>query len=82
MLVPFRLIAALAGLGSLLVPLRANAQQVTTLAGSGAHGSADGTGTAATFYTPFGVAVDGSGNVYVADTEQQQDPEDHARRAW
>jgi streptogramin lyase len=42
---------------------------VTTLAGTaGATGSADGTGTAATFKFPYGVAVDGSGNVYVADT--------------
>jgi len=42
---------------------------VTTLAGSpGASGSADGTGSAARFYNPAGVAVDGTGNVYVADT--------------
>ena len=42
---------------------------VTTLAGSpGASGSADGTGNAARFYSPAGVAVDGTGNVYVADT--------------
>jgi len=40
---------------------------VTTLAGSGSSGSANGTGTAASFYHPTGVAVDGSGNVYVAD---------------
>ena len=39
----------------------------TTLAGSGAVGSANGTGTAASFYHPTGVCVDGSGNVYVAD---------------
>ena len=31
-------------------------------------GSADGTGSAARFYSPNGVAVDSSGNVYVADT--------------
>jgi sugar lactone lactonase YvrE len=40
---------------------------VTTLAGSGSQGSADGLGTAASFNAPTGVAVDGSGNVYVTD---------------
>ena len=40
---------------------------VTTLAGSGAAGNADGTGTAAQFNSPAGVAVDSSGTVYVAD---------------
>ena len=41
---------------------------VTTLAGSaGTAGSADGTGAAARFYAPTSVAVDGAGNVYVAD---------------
>src|SRR5438552_3658877 len=42
---------------------------VTTLAGlAGSYGSADGTGSAARFYEPSGVAVDSGGNVYVADT--------------
>ena len=42
---------------------------VSTLAGAaGSHGSADGTGGTARFWAPFGIAVDGSGNVYVADT--------------
>jgi sugar lactone lactonase YvrE len=42
---------------------------VTTLAGlAGAFGSTDGTTNVARFYDPFGVAVDGPGNIYVADT--------------
>ena len=43
---------------------------VTTLAGTaGASGSADGTGAAARFFSPTGLAVDGAGVVYVADTD-------------
>ncbi|MGA2865882.1 MAG: NHL repeat-containing protein [Verrucomicrobiota bacterium] len=43
---------------------------VTTLAGlAGSSGSADGTGSAARFYWPTGVAVDSAGNVYVVDTD-------------
>src|SRR5258706_2232370 len=42
---------------------------VSTLAGTAAvFGRADGTGTAASFFFPRGVATDSAGNVYVADT--------------
>jgi len=42
---------------------------VSTLAGgAGTAGAADGTGTGARFNTPAGVAVDGAGNVFVADS--------------
>ena len=45
---------------------------VTTLAGSpGTSGSTNGTGTGASFNTPLALAVDGSGNVYVADSYNQ-----------
>src|SRR4051794_18004543 len=45
---------------------------ITTLAGPPAErGSADGTGGAAGFFNPGGVATDGDGNVYVADTGNQ-----------
>lgn len=43
------------------------AGDVTTVAGSGSLGSADGVGTAASFYNPKDVAVDAGGNLYVAD---------------
>ncbi len=42
---------------------------VTTFAGSGVAGSADGIGTSATFNVPTSVAVDNSGNLYVADQD-------------
>src|SRR5437868_15004282 len=40
----------------------------TTLAGAASIGSADGTGSAARFFYPSGLATDSSGNVYVADS--------------
>lgn len=48
--------------------LALSAGMVTTLAGTaGMTGSANGTGTAARFHVPHGLAVDGAGNLYVAD---------------
>jgi hypothetical protein len=40
----------------------------TTLAGSGLPGSVNGTGLAAQFNNPSSIAMDGLGNIYVADT--------------
>ena len=45
-----------------------SAGKVTTLAGTGSSGFADGAAASAKFNSPYGVAVDASGNVYVADT--------------
>src|SRR5438034_200826 len=61
-------------LGLLLTALPSLAQSTyesytfTTLAGNAGYGSADGTGNAARFFHPSSVAVDRSGNVYVADS--------------
>ena len=41
---------------------------VSTVAGSGLQGSSDGQGVSASFYYPAGIAIDSSGNLYIADT--------------
>lgn len=68
---------ALDGSGSLFVADRANhnirkvvlaSGEVTTLAGwAGSSGTADGVGSAARFFEPRDVAVDGTGNLFIAD---------------
>jgi len=46
-----------------------SAGTVTTLAGlAGTAGSSDGLGSAVRFFSPAGIAADNSGNLYVADT--------------
>jgi sugar lactone lactonase YvrE len=42
---------------------------VTTLAGGSASGSVDGTGTAASFTSPGGLAIDVDGTMYVTDSD-------------
>lgn len=44
----------------------------STLAGSGSGAHADGTGAAAAFNSPLGVAADAAGTLYVADTLNQR----------
>ncbi|SHL01913.1 NHL repeat-containing protein [Hymenobacter psychrotolerans] len=48
------------------------AGQVSTLAGSGVAGYADGTGAAAQFQYVAGLALDGQGNLFVADLQNHR----------
>ena len=45
---------------------------VTTIAGSGKNEFADGRNTEAAFKLPAGIALDGAGNIYVADMENHR----------
>jgi hypothetical protein len=57
----FRILAAVVTVAS------AQTYTFTTIGGSSGRGSADGKGSSARFHHPSGVAVDGSGNVFIAD---------------
>lgn len=45
--------------------------KVSTLAGTGSIGQTNGSGDVAQFHSPWGIACDSIGNVYVADTKNQ-----------
>ena len=45
---------------------------ISTLAGSGSSDFADGQGSLASFNTPYGVAVDSMGTVYVTDSSNDR----------
>jgi len=49
-------------------PILPASWRVSTFAGSGARGSADGAGASASFAAPTGIAIDREGNVFVADS--------------
>ncbi|HEY8927980.1 MAG TPA: NHL repeat-containing protein [Mucilaginibacter sp.] len=55
------------GANNLIRKIAANGT-VSTFAGSGSQGSNDGAGTAASFSNPAGIALDATGNLYVADS--------------
>lgn len=61
-----------ADLGSHKIRKITSTGNVTTLAGSGSAGAIDGTGIAASFYSPRGITVDSGGNVYVADSSNHK----------
>ncbi len=46
--------------------------EVSTFAGTGTHGFRDGAGNVAKFNEPRGVAIDSSGNIYVADGDNHR----------
>ncbi len=58
----------------LLLPLFTSAQIITTIAGNGTPGYSGDSGpaTAAEIYNPSGVSVDGVGNVYIADVNNNR----------
>jgi DNA-binding beta-propeller fold protein YncE len=68
-----RIVAGVAALAAVALPnARAVAAQVSTYAGSGVSGIADGPAAQAQFIAPFGVAWGSGGRLYVTDAEAQR----------
>jgi serine/threonine protein kinase, bacterial len=63
---------SIAGSGSIGSNDGQGSRNVSTTAGSGSLGSADGQGISASFSYPSGIAVDSSGNLFVADTNNHK----------
>jgi len=61
-----------AALTALATSAASAAQNVTTIAGSGAAGSLDGPALSATFVLPVAVAYAGNGDLYIADAGAQR----------
>ena len=62
-------------------PALAQSYTFTTFAGSPTNlGSADGTGSAARFSSPSGVAIDRAGNLIVVDNRNHDSPRHTCRR--
>ena len=72
----------LPGLPAAAQSVYSEAYTFTTFAGTPKTGSADGVGTDAQFNTPCGVAVDGAGDVFVADTANNTIREVTSKKEW
>ena len=73
------LLCAIAAGGNAPAQTGGAAQQVTTIAGTGASGMSDGPAAAATFLMPTGLARGADGTLYIADEAAQRDLRDDKR---
>ncbi len=69
-----RLLIMIAGLSALIMPAPSSAQTINTFAGTGSagFGGDGGPATVATFRNPTDIIMDGSGNFYIADWNNQR----------